>query len=175
MKTVVKNSRTTTLLVSAIPTKLEGGAEGTCSCSGLGLVWAQAGVITCVLWDQAPPYIHGSREAAQILRHLLQLLPACALSSWLQTQSFLFHFQGGKKIVFFKWLCGKHSLFPLLLGLCLFSQQCLMLRRRGMVISQPCELGLGRGVTQPAPGHSCCPQPHLVTLWHFSVLYCCSQ
>lgn len=102
--------------------------------------------------------------------------PSCLCSFQLAANSELFvSFSGGKKIVFFKWLCGKHSFFPLLLGLCLFSQQCLMLRRRGMVISQPCELGLGRGVTQPAPGHSCCPQPHLVTLWHFSVLYCCSQ
>lgn len=84
-------------------------------------------------------------------------------------------FSGKKKIVLFKCLYGKDSSFPVLLGLCLFSQQCLLPREGKRFISQPCELGTGRFVTNPVPGHLCCPQPHLLTLCQFSVLFCCSS
>lgn len=64
-------------------------------------------------------------------------------------------------------LCSLGSAYSLTSASCQGRGKCL--------ISQPCELRRGRCVTKPAPGHGCCPQPDLVTLWHFSALFCCSQ
>lgn len=118
------------------------------------------------LWQK----LHRSQGASYSSLLSVQFPAGCKLGH------FCFICRGGGKNLCFLNACMEN--IPL--SLCSLGSACSLTSasRQGRgkcFISQPCELRLGRCVTKPAPGHGCCPQPHLVTLWHFSALFCCSQ